>query len=92
MPNQYAQAAPICNRPEGPGVKVEARSSATCGPMSPGVLHARCDAAPGAVFQGQVGGARRRRAEEFSLRATVKRMNVGSFYMFAGMLLQCITH
>ncbi len=36
MPNQYAQAAPICNRPEGPGVQVEARSSATCSPMRTG--------------------------------------------------------
>jgi len=52
MLHQYAQAALICNRPEGPGVKVNARSSATCGPMSPGVLHARCDTAPGALFQG----------------------------------------
>ncbi len=34
MPKQYAQAALICNRPDGPGVKTYTLGSATCSPMS----------------------------------------------------------
>lgn len=53
MPSQYAQAALICNRQDGPGVKAYTRSSATCSPMRTGSLarpprhRARCPV-PGA--------------------------------------------